>query len=153
MAEDEDDGAPPKVSSSFRQGKKKRKKGVSIGYIEKKPRQKKNKKAPSPLPEEAMASSDNECPVLPAVLAPEKPSNRMNAVRASALFVPPPSLSVSPPAIPGKRVIQWPVRPWNYINLAIRKLRIACLPMICECVRGAGAQTGLRSEFYLSNFL
>jgi hypothetical protein len=60
MADDEDDPLSPKVSSGFRQDKKKRKKRVNLGYFDKKPRQKKNKIAPppSPQPEEEVSPAN-----------------------------------------------------------------------------------------------
>jgi hypothetical protein len=92
---------PTKVSCGFRQGKKKRKKGAHIGYIDKKPRQRmKNKKASSPPPEEESTPAV-ERPVVNEPLLPVEPAVEpavlAPAIQPCALFVSPPALSVSPP--------------------------------------------------------
>jgi hypothetical protein len=90
----------PKVSCGFRQGKKKRKKGVHIGDIDKKPRQKKNKKASPPMEEESTPAPAVERPVVTELLLPVEPAVEpavAPAIQPCALFVSPPALSASPP--------------------------------------------------------
>jgi hypothetical protein len=89
---------PKKASCGFRPGKKKRKKGSHIGYIDKKPRQrKKSKKAPSPPLEEesnhpvVSPPLEEESPVVPAVLEPAAEN-----LQPCALFESPSALSEDP---------------------------------------------------------